>query len=253
MNREKKNNIILIALLFVVILFTAFHEGYFSLISIPFLLTLVTAFALAIWLTRSISTKRLLVLILGIFIIEYIKETIGIRSGMWTYHGINGHYNFGVWAWVMGGLVSFTLATLVIIRLLRKLKLLLPKWVNLIILILLCVLILLTLGEYREGTGILFYSFYIVLILMIFYASRKMDFPVFAGIVISSWFVGNLSEYMGSAASGVWTFTYNPNYPPIFLLFGCWPLEILAQYSLSAWLANESLNKDIFLKKEGKS
>jgi hypothetical protein len=73
-----------------------------------------------------------------------------------------------------------------------------------------------------------------------------MEFPVFAGIIITSWLVGNPSEYVGSVASGVWTFTHNPHYPPFFLLFGCWPLEILAQYLLSASIAKEPLDKDTF-------
>lgn len=68
-----------------------------------------------------------------------------------------------------------------------------------------------------------------------------MNFSVFAGIVLTAWIVSNPSEYAGSVSSQVWIFLYNSDYPPCFLLFGCWPLEILTQYGLSAFLANELL------------
>lgn len=246
-HKEKLLNLVLVALFIGITAFTAFHEGYIPLISIPFLISLVAGFLIiTLWLSKNISTKRLISLMFGIFIIEYVKETIGIRSGIWTYHGIDGQFNFGVWAWVLGGLVTYTLATRIVIQQIRKLKLSFPRWLNQIILTILFLFILLSLGDYRNNTGVLFYLFYAVLFAATFYVSLRIDFPVFAGIVISSWIIGNPSEYIGSIASGVWTFTHNPDYPPLFLLFGCWPLEILSQYSLSAFLANEPLDNDNF-------
>ncbi|MEK6599395.1 MAG: hypothetical protein AABY52_03515 [Deltaproteobacteria bacterium] len=245
-NKERQRNLLLAALFILVTLFTAFHEGYVPLISMPFYLSIAAGFSITIWLAWNISTHRLLSLILSIFIIEYIKETIGIRSGMWTYHGINGFYNFGVWAWALGGLIAYTLSIKVVIRQIRRLKLSLPGWLNPVILTLISLQIPLTLGDYWSGAGVLFWSFYVLLLIGGIYTSNRMDFPVFAGIIITAWIVGNPSEYLGSVASRVWTFTHNPNYPPFFLLFGCWPLEILAQYSLSAFLANEPMDKDTF-------
>lgn len=245
-NKERQRNLLLAALFILVTLFTAFHEGYVPLISMPFYLSIAAGFSITIWLAWNISTHRLLSLILSIFIIEYIKETIGIRSGMWTYHGINGFYNFGVWAWVLGGLIAYTLSIKVVIRQIRRLKLSLPAWLNPVILTLISLQIPLTLGDYWRGAGVLFWSFYVLLLIVGIYTSNRMDFPVFTGIIITSWIVGNPSEYLGSVASSVWTFTHNPLYPPFFLLFGCWPLEILAQYSLSAFLAHEPLDADTF-------
>jgi hypothetical protein len=245
--KDRQLNLILIVLLISITAFTAFHEGYFPLISIPFLILLLAGFSIAVWLSKYISTKRLIAFILGIFIIEYFKETIGIRSGIWTYHGIDGQYNFGVWSWVLGGLVTYTLSTRIVMQQIRKLNRTFPRWLNQIILTLLFLFILLSLGDYRDSMGVLFYSFYALLFAVTFYASLRIDFCVFAGIIVSAWIIGNPSEYIGSVASGVWTFTHNPVYPPFFLVFGCWPLEILAQYSLSALLANESLNNDNFL------
>jgi hypothetical protein len=245
-DNTRARNLVLIALLGLITVFTAFYEGYFPKISAFFLASLIAGYLISIWLAFSVSTRRFLSLILAIFIIEYVKEAIGIRSKIWTYHGTDGHFNFGVWAWVLGGLVAYTLSTKVVIRLIRKLKFSLPRWLNVIILILIFSLIPLTMGNYRTGAGYLLWSFYGLLLIAGIYTSIRMDFPVFAGIVITSWIVGNPSEYLGSACSGIWTFDLNPNYPPFFLLFGCWPLEILAQYSLSAFLANEPLDKDTF-------
>lgn len=242
-NNDMLKNLFIVLLFVIITLFTAFHEGYLPLISMPFWVSIIAGFSISIWLALNISTHRLLALILSIFIIEYIKETIGVRSGMWAYHGVNGFYNFGVWAWVMGGLAAYTLATRIVIRQMQRVQFPIPPWVNPVIMTAIFLFILLTLGNYRSGAGMLFWSFYIALFIACIYSSIKMDFPIFAGIVITAWILGAPSEYIGSAASHIWTFTHNPDYPPFFLVAGCWPIEILAQYSLSAFLANEPLNQ----------
>jgi len=242
----RMRNLALIALFLSITLFTIFHEGYLGMITPLFWIILLTGFSIAIWLALKISTIRLVSLLLVIFIIEYIKETIGIRSGFWHYNGTGGSYNFGVWAWVLAGLISYALATRVIIRLLRKLKIAWPGWLKVVIIILVTLIIPLTLGDYAAGAGWMFWLFYAVLFIFAIYSAVKMEFIVLASIIIASWLIGNPSEYVGSINSGVWTFTYDPHYPPFFLLFGCWPLEILAQYQLSAFFAKEALDKDTF-------
>lgn len=243
-NTNRLQNLLLVVMFIIVTLFTAFHEGYFPLITTFFWFSLIAGFSMALWLAWSVSTIRLLSLMLCIFIIEYIKETIGIRAGLWEYHGNNGYYNFGVWAWVMGGVSVYTLSTRVVIRQIRKLNLSLPKWSNPLAITLIALVIPLTLGEYRQGVGILFFSFYAVLVATCIYVSTRMEFPVFAGIVLTAWALGFPGEYGGSVLSRVWTFTYNPDYPPLFLVVGCWPVEILFIYSISAFIAKEPLDKD---------
>jgi hypothetical protein len=244
---ERPQNFLLAVLFVIAVLFTAFQEGYFPVLSLSFWLCLGAGFALSFWLALTISTRRLLALILVIFIMEYLKETIGIWSGMWTYHGIRGAYNFGVWAWVVAGLTVFTLSTRMVMRKIRKISPTLSRkghLVNSLIVLLLFFAIPLSLGNYRDGTGMWFWSFYLVLLAVGLQAAWRMDLAVFSGIVLTAWVVGLPSEYLGSVSSRVWSFTYNPNYPPFFLIIGCWPLEILAQYSLSAFLAKENLDKD---------
>jgi hypothetical protein len=152
-NNSRTQNLLLIALFGLITLFTAFHEGYIPKISALFLASLTAGFLISVWLAFSVSTRRLLSLILAIFIIEYIKETIGIRSGVWTYHGIGGSYNFGVWAWVLAGVITYALSTRVVIRLIRKLKISWPGWSKPVIIIVVASLIPLTLGDYRNGAG----------------------------------------------------------------------------------------------------
>lgn len=262
-NNQPAQNLLLVALQIVIILFTAYHEGYLPLISPLFWASLITGFIICGWLAFIVSTRRLLSLLLAIFVIEYIKETIGLRSKLWTYNGLNGFYNFGVWAWVLGGLIAYCLATQVVIRLIRKwtwglghrggrvqgaafrnphASSHIPRWVNPLILTVIFFTIPLTLGNYWDGIGPLFWIFYLLILITGVYVAGRMDFHVFAGTVIIAWIVGNPSEYLGSVSSGIWSFTYNPNYPPFFLLFACWPLEILAQFGLSAFLADEPLD-----------
>lgn len=240
--KDRSRNFALAVLFFAATLFSAFHEGYAKLISVYFWIAIFAGFGVVCLLACKVSARRFIALVATIFFIEFFKETMGIQAVMWVYHGRGGQYLFGVCAWVLGGLVAFTLATGIAIRLLRKLKITLPGWANLLVLVLVAAFIPLTLGDYRENAGPLFWGFYLMLLLGGGYAAMRMDFAVFAGIVVAAWLVGNPSEYLGSVTSKVWTFPHNPDYPPLYLVFGCWPLEILAQYALSAFLADEPLD-----------
>jgi hypothetical protein len=242
-NPDCPRNFLVIALLLAVTGFTALQEGYFPLISLYFALVLLSGFGLCFWLACAISTKHLLALILSIFIIEYIKETIGIISGLWVYHGIQGAYNFGIWCWVLGGLGTYTLATRIIIPGLRKLNLPVTGRVNVRIVVALFVLIPITLLGYWHGTGGWFWSFYLLILLVCINLAPRLDFPVLAGLVAAAWLIGIPAEYVGGVASQVWTFPLNPHYPPVYLVIGCWPLEILTQHGVAALVASEPLNQ----------
>jgi hypothetical protein len=191
---------------------------------------------------------------LGIFIIEYIKEGIGIKSGMWAYTNPNS-YNIGVWAWVMGGMTVFWVAVRLVIRGMRKLtEGISRRWdlLNPLIVVLVFAIIPLTLGDYADKNPLWqqgrcwFWGFYGLLFLFTLITALRMEFPVFLGLLLSTWILAFPSEYAGSVPlPHVWTFTYS-SYPPVFLIFGCWPLEIFTQYALSAMLADELLHKYTF-------
>jgi uncharacterized protein (DUF362 family) len=70
-----------------------------------------------------------------------------------------------------------------------------------------------------------------------------MEFPVFLGLLLTTWVIAVISEYTGAIHNQIWTFSYNDKFPPLFLVIGFWPLEIFTQYRLSAVLAKEPLDQ----------
>jgi hypothetical protein len=248
---DRPVNYVIAALLIIVVWFTGYHEGYFPVLKFAFTALLCFGCVCGIWLARFASTKRMMGLILGIFIIEYIKETIGIKSGFWTYHGANGAYNFGVWAWVLAGVTVYTVSARLIVKTVRLLQPSMPKWLNpapryLNPLVIVCAFWFMYLGlwKYWDGVGIEFVVFYGILFLVSLYISYNIKFTVFVGFIIGTVLAGNVSEYLGAVGCGVWTFNHNPNYPPLFLVLGCWPLEILTQVGLAALVAREPFDLD---------
>lgn len=231
-------------LLFIATLFAAWWEGYFPMISLLLWIVLILGFLIILWLSGFVSTKRFLSLIFAIFVLEYIKESIGISSDLWRYNGTSGFYLFGVWLWVIGGLITYTISTRIIIKIVRKFRIINSSMINVVIFMMIVAVIPVTLGDYWQGLEIRFYVFYAILISIGFFASRGLDTDAFLTIVLSAWLVGNPSEYVGSINSGIWTYIHNSNYPPLFLVIGCWPLEILVQFSISAFLSGEPLSRN---------
>lgn len=233
---------VLVGVLAAVTAFAMHHEGYLSLVTPPLGLAIVAGLAVITWLAATERSCRLASLVLSIFVVEYVKESIGVRSGLWTYRGNPGQYLFGVWLWVIAGSAAYALAKKVAVPLLRRTRLSPHRWTNAAVVLAVGSIIPISLGSYRQGTGVAFAVFYAVLLTAGVAASLRMSFTTLIGIVLTSWAVANPSEYVGSMGSGIWTYPHDPSYPPLFLLFGCWPLEIIAQVSLSALLASESLD-----------
>lgn len=239
--RDRARSFVLVGLLAAVTAFAMHHEGYVPLVGPVLGVGMIAGFAVVAWLAAAERPCRVAALFLVIFVIEYAKESIGVRSGLWTYHGRPGQYVFGVWLWVMAGAAAYALAKKAV-PLLRRVRASPPRWVNTVVVVAVASVIPITLGGYRHGTGIAFAAFYGALAVAGVAASLRMSFPSLAGLVLAAWIVANPSEYIGSMGSGIWTYPLDPSYPPVFLLFGCWPLEIIAQVSLSALLASESLD-----------
>lgn len=243
---DGSRRLLLVALVAVTMFFTACHEGYLAIISMPFWAVLCSGYILMVWLALSSSTARLLSLIIVIFTIEYVKEALGIRYGLWIYHGASGGFVFGVWSWVLGGLGCYTVATKIATPLLRKLPLPAAGWINPIVLVLLAGVGLVLLNGRTSDLGLPYWIFYAVLLIVASVRSRIIAVPLFVGLVMTSWITSNASEFLGSVHSGIWTFPGHPTYPPAFLLFACWPIEIVAQFSLAYLLvpadSSEELN-----------
>lgn len=216
--------------------FTGLQEGYLPLISPFFWSILAGGIVVTAWLACTISTVRLLALIVVIFVMEYVKESIGIANGFWHY--ARPSYTFGVWCWVVGGFSTFAVGKL-LSGVFVLLKPSFPKGANAALVISAAILGFALLGPYRSHADIWFWLFYIALLSISLFASFRVGFSEFAGLVAAAAAVGALSEYSGAIGSNLWTFAYDRNFPPLFLLLGCWPIEITVQYLLSGAIAGE--------------
>jgi len=235
-------NLILILIMFAALAVAAVAEGYANQLSFLFVGLLVGGFGLSLWLGMRTATARLSALLALAFFMEYIIQTINAASGLCQYHGVGGQYLFGVMAWLVGACSAQALSTGVTIPLLQRLHLRAPGWLNSVLVLVLVALIPLTAGRYGPLMGLSFWCFFGLVGLIAMIAARQMPIHVFAGVVLSGWLVGNPSEYFGAISSGCWSFPYSPSYPPLYAVIACWPLEILVQYSLSAFLAGEPVD-----------
>lgn len=234
-------NIFVGVLFIIIVLFTCYQEGYWTEVSVWLWIAIVLGFSISIIVASRTSTPRFVGLLFSTFIFEYVKETVGITSNMWMYHGSGSTYITGVWLWVLAAVIMYFLTTWVIYPFLRRLKIPDIRVVGSVLLLIIFLIIPFTLGPYLEGAGVTFWIFYLLVLFLGIYWSYTMPVSLLLSVVLSAWIMSNISEYLGSVTCHIWTFTYDPTYPPIFLLFGCWPLEFLFQYAFSAFVANEPL------------
>jgi uncharacterized protein (DUF362 family) len=219
----------------------AYVEGYAALLSLPFLVVLGAGLGLSLWLALRFSTARLLGLLTVVFFMEYIDQSVGITSGLWRYHGRGGQYVFGVMAWLAAACSAQMIALGVVIPLLARLHLPpLRRWTWLVVVACFAV-IPLAAGASRAEMGVSFWSFFGLIFALALLVALRMSLTTVLGIVLAGIVAGNLSEYVGSALTGCWTFPHDSAYPPLYLVMGCWPLEILAQFGAAAFLAGEPI------------
>ena len=229
-DRHRERNLAIVLLLAFITAYTAWNEGYYGLVTMPFLLILVGGFSALLWLALNITTTRLLTYIFIVFGMQYVGETIGTRPGMWTYKGetfsssLGGAYNFGAWIWVMASLLAYVISTRFTIRWIRAFVECFPKWVNPLLVVAVFAVIPLTLGEYWDNLGdnnatYQFWIYFSVLALIGIAASLKTDSPVILGVIIAACIVAIPSEYAGSIGSHPtpsWTFNHDENFPHCF-------------------------------------
>lgn len=240
MNQESGDcilrNLLFLSVLLVAIVFTAYQEGYLGMLGWPFSLVLLWGLVMAGWLAKSASTGRMLSLVFVIFSVEYVKEALGTRYGFWIYHGTNHSFVFGVWAWVLGGLSCFSFATKVVIPILRKWLPPIARGWNSILVLSIAVLGLVLFGKRVQVVGWLYGVFYLLLILISVWRAPHFDMSHCLGFIVGAWAVSLLGEYVGATINGLWTFPGHPKFPPLFLLFACWPIEIMAQTAVAMGL-----------------
>lgn len=265
---ERLRNMLIVALVISVTLVSAFQEKYIvtdrdwiSSLHSMFWFVLIGGFLILFWLAWSISTRRLLAFIPVILIIEYINQSLATSLGLWFYTAKEGAYIFGVWAWVVSGLVTYAIASKAVVRLAKKGKFSLPRFLNPVIVIILFLIVCVFGRDYLLAADrkILqpFLVFYALVALVGIVGSIWTETRVLLGIIISALIVGFISESAGAQA-GIWQFmqpqasdpalaaaqlaqgiNLSASCPPVYLILGCWPLEILAQFALSALIAGE--------------
>jgi uncharacterized protein (DUF362 family) len=257
--KEKLRNLLLVFILLVVTVACAFQEGYLAIQdgnlvragSTIFWTVLFGGSLVVFWLALSISTKRLVALVIAIILVEYCNQTLGTKLGLWKYPLSPNSYFFAIMIWVFASLFAYAGAWKAVVRLTMKSIRLLPKTLNPVIPIVLLLVIWFTgPAVIKESSGAehwynlrhLFWLFFAILLFIGTIACIMVDFRVVAGVIISAWIVGFISESAGGCG-GLWKFPlFEQDWsPPVFLVVGCWPLEILAQFALSAWLAGEPL------------
>ena len=216
-------------------------EGYLERIQLPFAL-LTGAIALYdVWIAGfEISLRRLLYMALVAAVAGYLTQVVGVNHGFWRYTGPYQSYFFVPFTFIFAAICLYGLTTTWFERLFRALHDYKPRWPNLLLVLGLFAGLLATVPHPLGELGYSFWIYYGALALFGLAASLRMNFKTALSLTIASWLIGGLSETLG-ARSGLWLFEDDRTYPPVFLVLASWPLEFLLHYSLSGWLAGESL------------
>lgn len=109
-----------------------------------------------------------------------------------------------------------------------------PRGGNRLVVLALAAAVIAFSSRYRDGQGAAFWIYYGAMFATALYVVAFMDLPTLLALIGSAIAVGFCSESIG-AGSGLWTFDNDPDWlPPMWLVLGSWPLEILMHFSLSA-------------------
>lgn len=261
--REKLTNVFVVLLVLAVTVAAGFQEDHIRILEngslwfkpgvdgAIFWVLLAAGFLLVFWLALTITTLRLVSFVVAVVIIEYFNQTIGTRLDLWHYSSPQQTYLFGICVWVTASLFAYLGASKAVCRLSMRSWLKWPRWFNPVVIIaLLAIIWYLGPAKVKEldfqdawySDSHLFWLFFVALAVVGALASLWADSRLIIGIVISAVIVGFISESSGAAAT-IWKFPGSEQTfcPPVYLILGCWPLEILAQFALSALFAGEAL------------
>jgi uncharacterized protein (DUF362 family) len=179
------------------------------------------------------------------------------------YKGNPGGFLLGVWTWVWGGVTIYCIASKISVRFTSRNRFTLPRFLNPILIVALFSALALFCPELPFCNGdmlewwpelydeqawtTLFWAFYVGLLVICVIASLFADIRTLFGIVITVFIIGYIGEIAGASAN-IWQYLvengdkcqYTP-VPQLYLLIGCLPLEVIAQFAIAALLAGESL------------
>jgi uncharacterized protein (DUF362 family) len=240
--RIRRNLLLLMA--FAPLLFgTAIYEGHLGRFVSGFGVLILAGLAAMAVLAVVERTGRILSLLGSVFAIELVKEYLGIRYGLWVYHGVRTSFLTGVLSWVLAGVSMFTLSKFAIAPFVRAILPTKSRALHLPILMGIVALALVLLNVQGAHLGTWMWVLYAILLALAALGVRRMDLATLVATVLCAWGVGNLSEYLGAQA-GIWTCPGHPGYPPLYLVFGLWPIEVLAQFALARLLVRKEIPFD---------
>jgi hypothetical protein len=205
----------------------------------------IVCFATA--LNKMANTKFFIwLLVLGLFI-GLITQMIGTTNHLWTY---KKSFVFGGFSWALAAVTMLGLYFL-ITNIFREID---RRAFNILGLIILVLIIIIFLNEFRTTVLLNFWIYYLVLFVFAVVITYHQRFSSLLSLILAAWIMGLVSEYMG-ASIGLWQFFPDPDQsetagsftgrlPPLYLVLGCWPLEFLTQVGLSAFISQHNILED---------
>ncbi len=234
--RLNRRNLGLLALVAVAAVVELAVEGYLRKVDLAFaLFGILVTLGAALSSLRLLSTRRFVALFLVAGIAGLVTQAVGVRAGAWTYTNRAHSYVFVFFAFGLGSLFIYGLAT--------GLNFLLPRlharWLGVALVAVPTAAVLVG----ARGLFALdpFTAYYTALILFAFTYALLARWQTIAAVFAAAVAFGALAETLG-AHSGLWRFYADrPGgaLPPAWLLVGSWPLEALLHVGLSALVTRE--------------
>lgn len=216
-------------------------EGYAPLLRWPFGVYSGLVLATVIWVAFfDITTKRLVALVLVSGALGLLTQWVGASENRFWSYARPSHWLVAP-MFMCAATMAYGLTVAVLVPLLRRVGLarkLRPLPALVLLVAPLGVLVLDAPGpQLTSPTS--FWIYYGLLALVAWSVAVLVDVASWVALACAAVIAGAASETLG-AASGLWSFSHQRFWPPAFLLFGSWPLEIVTHWGLSALLARES-------------
>ena len=226
-------------------------EGYLEMIlgSAKFMVFFAAVFigCIITALYQDGKTKFFIWLLVFGFFIGLITQMVGTTNGLWIY---KESFVFGGFSWALAASTMLGLSFL-IKKLFREID---GKVYNILGLIVLALVILIFLNEFRTKVLLDFWIYCLALFVFAVVITYHLRFSTLLSLILAAWIMGFVSEYMGSSI-GLWQFcpelaqseVVRPLTcwsPPPYLTFGCWPLEFLTQVGLSSFISQQNILKN---------
>jgi uncharacterized protein (DUF362 family) len=220
-----------------------FAEGYAGRVSVPFAIYgLVMIGAAGYFAAFEVTTRRLVALAAIAAAGGYLTQVMGATlGGFWSYPPPRHTYYFVPATFALASLVAYGITRTILGSLMRRLVRTPARAANPLIVMAVFLLLVIFSRDERARQGGAFWLYYGGKALICVYIGLRMNAATLLAVLVSGALVGTSAELAGSR-SGLWTFGGTPpGLPPLWLVLGSWPLEVLVHYGLSGIVVRESL------------